>query len=167
MASDIDFAVLAPMLEDQLEDARRIADETGYVALPTEDRTNLLEKVEGMREGAEVPFLIYAESDPPRDRDTYAVTWIGSYVGRAEASDGGHPEGDEHLLAEPERGEDDPEPEINGYMHVKDLRPLPASSAIPIASLESHMQRGIYRRNTRPRTPTIVARPRGLDELTE
>ena len=165
MASDIDFAVLAPVLEDQLEEARRIADETGYVALPIEDRTNMLDKIEGMRDGSEVPFLVYAESDPPRDRDTYAVTWIGSYVGRAEAGEDGHPEGDEHLPTQPERDEDEPEPEIDGYMHIKDLRPLPEKSAIPIASLESHMQRGIYRRNTRPRTPTIVARPRTLDEL--
>jgi len=165
MASNNDFAVLAPVLEDQLSDARRIADETGYVALPTEDRTNLLDKLEGMRDGAEVPFLVYVASDPPRDRDTYAVTWIGTYVGRAETNDGSHPEGESHTLAPPARGEEEPEPEINGFMHVKDLRPLPDEKHIPIASLESHMQRGIYRRNTQPRTPTIVARPRTLDEL--
>ena len=168
MSSAVDFAILASVPQSTLEAGESIASETGYLALRTDDATQFFKRVDESRGDEPAIVLIYASQKRQMEGDSLKVTWLADYVGSVAAEGAGHPEGDEHLPPPDESAEGDEEEaeeEINPvYWHVANLRRLPENEEISIASLESNLQPGIYRRNTEPRRPALVAIPRALEE---
>jgi hypothetical protein len=156
----LDFAILAPVPREHLDSALGVLKSQPYVAFGSQ-KWELFRMVEKLREGGEVPVLIYPSNEDDVVKLTYEVSWTAWYVGCTEDSN--------EKLAD-QNGGRRPPTTVKYYPnsdHANDwgvlwrvnrLHRLPAADSIPIRELDSY-KTGYWRKNAPPRGPEIVARP--------
>jgi hypothetical protein len=162
MISTKDFAILAPVPLEHLESGSDIARSTGYVAFGSR-KWELFRDVNARRDGASVPVLIYPSHEDVPAKDSFVISWLGSYIGSEESSSGKHSENLNHRPPTTKKYASDNQGHWAVFWHVRDLRKLPAAQRLPIAAIQT--VKGGWRKNAPPRGPELVALPSTIELL--
>jgi hypothetical protein len=153
------FAILAPVPLEHLETGMPIAEATGYVAFGTA-KWELFQRIDTMRDGAQIPVLIY----PSWGQDTVTtglkVSWFGWYIGHTHSKGGAHTDGMTHRPPSTEKYGADNKGHWAAFWHVSGLRKLEADNCMPISKVPTI--KGGWRKNAPPRGPELVALPEQL-----
>src|SRR5690242_500641 len=88
----IDFALLAPVPEEHLLDGRGVAVTKGFVAFGSR-KWELFREIDRLRDGQDVPVLIYPSHEDVELKLTFVVAWTAWYVGHVSSRMGAHPDG--------------------------------------------------------------------------
>ena len=147
----MNYAILAPVPIMHLESAKEVAGKVGYVSFGS-DQWEFFRELDGIRNGQDVPVVIYASSD--RQSGGQTVTWQGWYVGSTDSA--------LEMSADRRNGH---RPESTGtdgafgvYWRVRDLRPIAGEDQTAISSLVS-LATGQQRAQAAPRGPQLIERP--------
>lgn len=154
----IDFAILAPVPEEHLVSGEAVAAKEGFVAFGSR-KWELFREVDRLREGQDVPVLIYPSHEDAKAKLTFVVAWTGWYRGHVPSRTGAHPDGMKFRPPTTAAYPTDNSGFWGVFWHVRDLAQLPPGSTVAISSLESYKKPGFWRMNAPPLGPEVVARP--------
>jgi hypothetical protein len=156
----LDFAVLAPVPREHLDDGQDVARRTGYVCFGSH-KWELFRELDRRRDGERVPVLIYASHNEELAEWGYVVAWKGNYVGSVDDTMG---------KLEEERGGHRPR-STDKYRHkgdsatgwpvfwkVSDLTQLTDTERRELRDFQSY-RTGRDKENSAPRGPEIIVRP--------
>lgn len=155
-----ELAILAPVPDIHLESACVVAAKSGFVAFGSRCYDQFL-RIDELREGQELPVLIYPSQENESETCHFEIKWIGRYRGWVAAQpDGTHPDGMMHRppTTEGEEKHDPANPWLL-FWHVADLQPLVSSRRI--SEIQKH-KKGTWRKDAPARRPEIVACPEWL-----
>ena len=153
----IDFAIIAPVPEEHLLSGRDVAAKDGFVAFGSR-KWELFREVDRLREGQEVPVLIYPSHEDVEVKFTFGIAWTAWYIGHVDSARGAHPAGMKHRPPTTAAHPADNSGHWAVFWHVRDLARL-RGKPVPISSLESYKRPGFWRMNAPPIGPEVVARP--------
>lgn len=154
----IDFAILGPVPEQHLADGQAVAATEGFVAFGSR-KWELFREVDRLRDGQDVPVLIYPSHEDIEGKLTFMVAWTGWYIGHVASKMGAHPAGMKHRPPSTAAYPADNSGHWAVFWHVRDLAPLPSDRVVRISSLESYKKPGFWRMNAPPLGPEVVGRP--------
>lgn len=155
-----DFAILAPVPELHLRTGQQVARERTHVSFASK-KWELFQEIDRLREGSEVPVLIYASHDELAE-PSFRVSWCGWYVGCLTDRD--------DMIREERLGHRPPSTIGNRhddhrawavYWRVRALKPVSAEQVGSIGSFRSYKS-GHWRQGSAPRGPELVDRPSWL-----
>ena len=153
----IDFALLAPVPEEHLLTGRDVAAKEGFVAFGSR-KWELFREVDRLRQGQEVPVLIYPSHEDVAAKLTFAVAWTGWYSGHVNSKMGAHPDGMKYRPPSTATHPGDNSGHWAVFWHVRDLSRR-RGKPVGISSLESYKRPGFWRMDAPPIGPEVVARP--------
>jgi len=157
----VDFAILAPVPREHLEDAPGVAAFTGHVCFGS-DKWELFRQIDDRRKGADVPVLIYASHNEELADWGFVVAWRGSYIGSVEDTLGKKEE--ERMGHRPPSTFKYSGDRATGwgiFWKVKDLTRLPEADRKELREFQSY-RTGKDRENAAPRGPEVIVRPAWL-----
>lgn len=156
----IDFAILAPVPREHIEDGQKVTQEKGYVCFGSA-KWELFRALDARRQGRPVPVVLYASHNEDLADWGYVVAWRGNYIGSVEDTDekvaeerGGHrPESTDKY-----RAKGDSATGWAVFWRVSDLILLPESERRELRAFQS-FRTGKDRELTAPRGPEVISRP--------
>ncbi|MDE2517717.1 MAG: hypothetical protein KGL12_16950 [Rhodospirillales bacterium] len=154
------FSILAPVPLEHLESGVEIADRTGFVAFGSR-KWQMFREVEELRDGAQIPVLIYPSHEGLPAKNSFIVSWVGWYIGCKESDSGKHPEDMAHRPPTTGQYATDNHGHWAVFWHVRALQKLPAKQHLPISAIQT--VKGGWRKNAPPRGPEMVATPSTLE----
>lgn len=161
MNSLVDFAILASVPEEHLDDGLPMCAETGFVAYGSQ-KWELFRKVDEMRGGESVPALIYPSDQDSPDGPHYVIQWTGWYIDHVDSIDGTHPDGATRRPQSTFKYRDDNTGFWAVLWHVAELQNLPEREWQAIASVRSYATGEFWQEGHPPRGPEVVARPKWI-----
>ena len=159
--TDIDFAILAPVPREHLEEAPGVSASTGHVAFGS-DKWELFRDIDARRNGSDVPVLIYASHNEASADWGYVVAWRGMYIGAVDTDLGKKEE--ERLNHRPPstfKYKGDNATGWGIFWKVQGLVQLPAADRRELREFQSY-RTGKERENAAPRGPEVILRPHWL-----
>ena len=157
----VDFAILAPVPGEHLEDGAAVARDSGYVSFGS-NSWDLFCWIEDKRAGEEVPVLIYPSHEGTEGKTTFEIEWYGFYIGYVQS---------QQEKMHDERNNAHRPPSTNKYREqgdsamgwgvfwrVRELARLPEERRVAIRDLAAYTAGGT-RKNAPPRGPQLVERP--------
>ncbi len=146
-----ELAILAPVPVMHLTSGIKVCLDQGKVAFGCSGK-DFFDKVDNLREGAEVEVFIYASLT--QQSIGAKVSWRALYVGYVDAVEGRHPEGERFR---PHTTSNDGD--WNAFWEVRDLRPL--ASPVEISTFRGYGNRNgaTYNPSFIPRGPLLIEYP--------
>jgi hypothetical protein len=155
---EIDFAILAPVPKRHLLSGKAVPPSKVYVSFGSQ-KWELFRKVDKLRDGQDVPVLIYASHETAKAKFSFRVTWSASYVGGVE--DEASKIEDAATARRPPTTYDQEGDYPNDwavFWRVRHLKELPDKLHVQIKSLKQYKSQYWTMKNP-PLGPEIVSRP--------